>query len=307
MTTRSLTQGALTIALSAVLLIIARQFATTIDVFVGWLLPLPLIVYGARFKPSYTGVVLSSIILLSLIISPFVSALYFLFYFLHGALFGMGLFLKWSRQQLFISSLVSMMLVTLFSVGLFSTLFGIDLIAEYNMVLAQLTNMINSSGATLPAGFDLGRIALISVVMVYVFTVIIEGWLVYLMGLLLVSRLKIIALPPRLKTRFQLPVWAGVFALLMLIPYPYLVATNSETFLIPAISLYVFGATLIVYNALNFVIIFKRTLKFKYFYLLLILLFLILPSIWLDMMLIVGLLDSFVNLRQRWLGALSND
>ncbi|MBS3972760.1 MAG: DUF2232 domain-containing protein [Erysipelotrichia bacterium] len=303
MTTRSITQGALTIALSASLLLIARQFGTALDVFVAWLLPLPLVMYGARFKPSQLWVVFFSTLILSFLISPFPSNLYFMFYFLHGALFGIGLYLKWSRQQLFLSSMGSMLLVTLFSVGIFSSLFGYDLIGEYQTVLTQLTNMLTATGVTIPSGLDLGRITIISMIISYVIVVISEGWLVYLMAIILVKRLKIYELPTRSTQRFQLPKWAGVIALILLIPYPYLVVTQSETFLIPAISLYVSGVIVIVYNALNFVIILKRTLKIKYFYLFLILLLLLVPSIWLDAMLIVGLLDSFVNLRQRWLGA----
>lgn len=303
MTTRSITQGALTIALSAALLLIARQFATTLDVFIAWMLPLPLVMYGARFKPSQLWVVFFSTIILSFLISPFPSALYFMFYFLHGALFGVGLSLKWSRQQLFLSSMGSMLLVTLFSVGLFSSIFGYDLIGEYQMILTQLTSMLTSTGVVVPSGIDIGRIALISMITSYVIVVISEGWLVYLMSIILVKRLKLMVLPPKSTKRFQLPKWAAAIALLCLIPYPYLVVTQSETLLIPAIALYVSGVIVIVYNALNFVIILKRTLKIKYFYLLLILLLLLVPSIWLDAMLIVGLLDSFVNLRQRWLGA----
>lgn len=300
MNTRSITQGALTISLSIGLLLIARQFASTIDVFIGWMLPLPLIVYGARVKPSHTVVVLCSTVLLSFIVSPLVSALYFMFYFAHGALFGIGLYLKWGRQKLFMSSMVTMALVTLFSITLFSQLFGIDLMAEYTMITTQLATLLETMGTHVPAEVDLGRIALVSIVLVYVFTVILEGWIVYIMALLLVSRLKFVYVPPRTHTRFHLPVWAGIVALIMIIPYPLLVAIHSETFIIPAIALYALGVSLIVYNAMNFAIILKRRLNFKYFYLVMILFLLVLPSLWLDIMLIVGLLDSFVNLRQRW-------
>ena len=302
MSTRSITQGALTIALTAVLLLIARQFATVLDVFIAWLIPLPLVMYGARFKPSQAWVVFFSTVILSFLIVPLPSALYFMFYFLHGTLFGLGLHLKWTRQQLFISSMGSMLLVTLFSVGLFANLFGYDLIGEYQLILSQVNAILSSSGMNIPAGVDIARIALISMIASYVLVVITEGWFVYLIALILVTRFKIMELPPRSTQRFQLPQWAAAIALLCLIPYPYLVATKSETLLIPAIALYVSGVMLIVYNALNFVIILKRTYKIKYFYLILILLLLLIPSIWLDIMLIVGLLDSFVHLRQRWLG-----
>lgn len=300
MTTRSITQGGLTIALTVGLLLIARQFATTIDVFIGWVLPLPLIMYGARFKPSHTILVLSASILLSFIVSPLVSALYFMFYFMHGAIFGIGLYLQWGRQRLFISSMLSMALVTFFSVTLFSQLFGIDLMAEYSMIMTQLVSLLEATGTNVPANIELGRIALVAMALVYVFTVILEGWVVYVMALLLAARLKYVSIPPRIQERFQLPKWAGIITLVMILPYPFLVATNTQDFLIPAISLYVLGVTAIVYNALNFVIILKRRLNFKYFYVVMIVFLLLLPSLWLDIMLIVGLLDSLVNLRQRW-------
>lgn len=303
MNTRSITQGALTIAMSAVLLLISRQFPGILDVLIAWVLPLPLILYGARFKPSQMWVVFFSTLLLSFLIAPFTSALYFMFYFLHGALFGVGLQLKWSRQQLFISSMGSMLLVTLFSVGLFSNLFGYNLIGEYQVVLSQLSNMLAQTGVAVPRGVDIARIALISMITSYVFVVIVEGFLVYLMALILVARLKISPIPPKTTNRFQLPFFGGVIALLLIIPYPLSVALNIETLTIPAIALYVSGVVVIVYNALNFAIILKRTYKIKYFYLILVLLLLLIPQIWLDIMLIVGLLDSFVHLRQRWLGA----
>jgi hypothetical protein len=226
-----------------------------------------------------------------------------MFYFLHGAIFGIGLHLKWSRQQLFLSSMGSMLLVTLFSVGLFSSLFGYDLIGEYQVILSQLSNILTETGINVPTGVDIARVALISMITSYVFVVIVEGFLVYLMALILVTRLKIVEIPPKSTKRFQLPLVGGIIALLLIIPYPLSVALNNETFLIPAIALYVSGVVVIVYNALNFAIIFKRTFKVKYFYLILVLLLLLIPQIWLDVMLIVGLLDSFVQLRQRWLGA----
>ncbi|MBS3991148.1 MAG: DUF2232 domain-containing protein [Erysipelothrix sp.] len=303
MSTRSITQGALTIALSAVLMLISRQFPGVLDVLIAWILPLPLVLYGARFKPSQMWVVFFSTLLLSFLIAPFTSALYFMFYFLHGAIFGIGLHLKWSRQQLFLSSMGSMLLVTLFSVGLFSSLFGYDLIGEYQVILSQLSNILTETGINVPTGVDIARVALISMITSYVFVVIVEGFLVYLMALILVTRLKIVEIPPKSTKRFQLPLVGGIIALLLIIPYPLSVALNNETFLIPAIALYVSGVVVIVYNALNFAIIFKRTFKVKYFYLILVLLLLLIPQIWLDVMLIVGLLDSFVQLRQRWLGA----
>ena len=214
--TLKITTGAMIIAIFTMLLLINRQTGSFFEEMFIYILPIPMVVYAARYSWKYGLMVFAGMALFSFIFGSITTV----FYAITGALLGliMGT-LFYYKIDMSRTMLVSMGLSALFNVLSTITLasvFGYDLDLEINEMQNMMNEMmakanVQSSAATdqmLQPGF-LKQMMIISMVLLG----LIQGFVIYQLSVLILKKLRFsIGTPSSFRSIYP-PKWTGAAAI----------------------------------------------------------------------------------------------
>lgn len=149
---------------------------------------------------------------------------------------------------------------------------------------------------------DIKQIVTAAVMITYLTTAILEAFLIHTLSKILLKRFKIRVIHSKPIESVRFPKWVGILLLIGLFVYPFIIALDlSETFQIIGMAVYGWIVILLGYQAFVFVIIMQRRFK-KKILIWIILATLLVPTIMIDILIVVGLLDILSDMRSRLLG-----
>ncbi len=290
------------IALISVFLLIDRQFASQLNVYFAWIIPLPIILYTAKhgFKAGwlpYFGVAV-----LSLVISSLPSLIFALLYGLVGLLYGWGINRKFdSRIQFLFTSLFTTIIYFL-SMVLFASFFGYDMGDEVKIV-AELLRTMNVQVSA--AETDLIRMI---IVMSIFLAAILEAYLLHIFARVLLKRVLKITIPASAPlSKFSLPAYIGYILMALLFIWPLSrqlqLDTNWQNI---GYTLFVFSTMTIVVHAFILISVIQKRYKMRTLIFAAVFSLLLLPTVAVFPLMIIGLLDMVTDLRQKLLGVKNN-
>jgi uncharacterized protein YybS (DUF2232 family) len=131
---RKITEGAAMIALISVFLLIDRQFAGQLNVYFAWIIPLPIIIYTARygFKAGWLPYV--GVVIIAVMLSTLPSLIFAAMYGLVGLFYGLGVNKKFDNRTQFLFTSLFTTIIYFLSMVLFASFFGYDMGDEIKIV-----------------------------------------------------------------------------------------------------------------------------------------------------------------------------
>lgn len=211
--TRKITEGAMMAAIIGALLILNRQTANFIDFAMFWIVPLPVVLYTAKYGIKNAMMLVVSVIVIA-IIAGMPSALY---YSVMGSILGLflGEAVQKQKQQgtlLLISCIVSIA-STFIGMFVFASILGYNLMDETTMMVSIVSETLESLGMADQLQSLIEFIPIL-VMMSLVFSALIEGVLVYLLSYIVLHRMKIKMTPMKPISQIQLPSMWGYICFL---------------------------------------------------------------------------------------------
>lgn len=295
--TKKITEGAMIVALLGVLFIIDRQSAGIFNYIVAWVVPLPFVVYTAKYGIKDALVPFSASVFVSIILATPVLSIYTVMYGIIGIIYGFGVHKKWQSRHLFFATIVGVSVIYFVSVVLFSVFFGFNIQQDMQSIY-QMLETIDT-----PAGLDVQRVVTSSVVIMYATSVIVETYLIHMLSRVLLHRMKIPIKPSKKLETVQIPKIFGWVMLLGLFVYPIAKVLEANDFILTVgFTIYSWIMILLVYQAFVFVIIVQRRFGLKYLLFMIILGLILIPTLFIDLLMIVGLLDILSDIRSRIIG-----
>jgi len=295
--TKKITEGAMIVALLGVLFVMDRQSAGLFNFIVAWVVPLPFIVYTAKYGVKDALIPFVASVFLAIILATPVLSVYTVMYGAIGLVYGFGVFKKWQSRHLFFSSVIGTSIIYFVSVILFAAFFGYN-IQEDMQIFYQILDNIDT-----PAGLDVNRVVVSSLVIMYSTSVMLEAYLIHMLSRVLLHRMKIPVKPSKKLETVQFPKVFGWIMLVGLFVYPMAKVLGANDFILTiGFTIYVWIMILLLYQAFVFVIIVQRRFKIKYLVFMIVLGLLLIPTIFIDLLMIVGLLDILSDIRSRIIG-----
>ena len=201
---RKLTEGAMMCALFGLVLLINRQFAGVLELFFVYVLPLPLIVYTAKYDFKSGCICAVSIAFLTLMISSVTSIVYSLMALVIGLVYG-GLCKRKASNAVLISvTMILTMILEILCCLVFASVFGYDVFADATLMMETFS----ASGVVLPESMGMNFFLMIAVLSV-ILAGILEGVLVHVLANILMKRLKIEVVPIQPISSWNVPKWIG--------------------------------------------------------------------------------------------------
>lgn len=144
MKTRSITQGAMSVALYGLLLLLNQQTGFAIESMLSWVFILPLLLYTAK-EGGYAGFVTGIAMgLLSFFFGSFTTWFYSWTALFIGFIYGFGVFKKASHSTNFVICFVLSVIMYMCMIYLWAAIFGYDLHADFDS-LSKLIPFIDFS------------------------------------------------------------------------------------------------------------------------------------------------------------------
>lgn len=292
-------------ALLGVLLFFNRQMAGAFDLYLFWLLPLPVIVYVLKFGISQSFVLAASMTLLSFIIASPITLFYVVGSIVAGLIYGYGMTRKWSSVRLIVSVVIVSLIMMILSVFVLANLFGYNIASEIvwyrETMMSVLSEMASGNSTVIDAMSSLLKDNVLFTMIVFsnVLVSIMEGLLVHLLSYALLKKLRMETPPMKPLSEIVAPKWLKitVFTVLtaLLLSRITGVSQYDDIIMIAVVIVY---AICMLYGYLLIVtfVTWKSPKQSKRLLMLLLAVFvaLLLPPV----MYIVGLLDIYTNTRQ---------
>ena len=192
----SITYGAIICALVGALLLINRQLANFLDVYLFWIIPLPVIVYSIKFGTKQCCIMAVAMVLTALITTGF--QITTLFYVvgaeLAGLVYGYGLNHGKSATFLIMSVVLVSLVIAVVSTFVFSAAFGYDVAREieyYQTAIVEVLQKVGLNPEDPSYRQFLNYQTLFQIfIIATVLTSLMEGVLVHLLAYLVLRRLK---------------------------------------------------------------------------------------------------------------------
>lgn len=295
---RKITQGAMIVSLLGVMFLLDRQTAGVFNYVVAWIVPLPLVMYTAIYGFKNALVPFVSSVLLAFIVGTPIMAVLAVIYGSIGLVYGFGVFKQWESNKLYLSAFIGTSVVFFVTVILFASFFGYNIQTEIQTMMDMLSQIELVQNQNL----DLRQIVVATIMITYLVTAILEAFLIHTLSKILLMRFKIRVIRSKPIENIQFPKWVGIILLIGLFVYPFTIALDlSESYQIVGLAIYGWIVILLGYEAFVFVIIMQRRFK-KKILLWVILATLLLPTIMMDVLIVIGLLDILSDFRSRLLG-----
>ena len=294
---QKLTHGAMITALLGALFLVDRQSAGLFNYIIGWIVPLPILIYGAKYGFKQTLIPFVASVFLAFIIATPVTAVYALMYGVIGLIYGYGVYSKWSARSLFYATIVGTSVVFLITVLLFASFFGYNLQQE----IQTISNIIEAMDVS--AAVNTTTMVQTTLVVMFATSVLLEAFVIHTLAKIILARFKIKVIKASSIENVRFPKWVGILILVSLFIYPITISLSmDETYQTIGFAIYSWNVLLLTYQAFVFVIIMQRRYKLKFLVWTVVLGILFIPTIMIDIMMIVGLLDILSDIRSRLLG-----
>ncbi len=288
---RKITEGALMCALVGLCLVLDRQTAGFFTVYITFLIPLPLLVYTAKYGMKYAAVVYVALTLIATFISLPQTALYVALCGLSGMVYGEGVRKGKSNLWLFSSLVAITSVMYLITTILLASFFGYDLQREIATLAISIHEVIPFISME-----TVESVSMVLVPIITFLTAFLESFLVHVLANFLLRRLKIKvpALPSLYYVRgsmWQGIVLIGIIGLNFIMPH-FEVSQNILDFIL---AIAIIAMIILAIYGVIVILLISTVYKMKYVSLILIIgIFVLLP-----VMSLIGVIDCFTDIRER--------
>lgn len=299
---RKITEGAAMIALISVFLLIDRQFAGQLNVYFAWIIPLPIIIYTARygFKAGWLPYV--GVVIIALMLSTLPSLIFAAMYGLVGLFYGLGINKRFDNRTQFLFTSLFTTIIYFLSMVLFASFFGYDMGDEIKIVTEFLRAMDVE-----PISGEANVIRLV-IVMTIFFGAILEAYLLHIFARILLSRVVRITIPPSTPlSKFKFPAYVGYILMALLFAWPLVTQLKlNQMGQNVGYTLFIFSTIAIVSHALILLAVLQKRYRIHTLVFTAVLSLLLIPTIAVFPLLLIGLLDMVTDIRQTLLGVKKN-
>lgn len=225
--TLHITSGAMILAIFALLLILNRQTGAFFEEFFIYLLPIPMVIYAAKFNWKNGLMVFAGMVLFSFIFGTLITIFYAFTSALLGLIFGTFIYQKRDMTRtLFVVMGLSAVFNTVSTVAL-ASVFGYNITDELTTVKSTLAGVLEGTGNEAILDFYtmdfLFQIFIISMVIMG----LIQGFIIFKISVLILRRLRIPVQDATPIAEYYPPLWISGIAF---IGYFYGTFTLGRTF-----------------------------------------------------------------------------
>ena len=258
--TLKITTGAMIIAIFAMLLIVNRQTGLFFEEFFVYLLPLPMAVYTALYDWKYGLMVFVGMTAFSFIFGGFTTIFYAVSASLIGLVFGTMVCRKVDPTKMLIIIMVFSAISTIISSVALASLFGYDIDMSLTEMKTMLTTTFEATGnGALMEFYTMDFLKQLFVISMALMGLL-EGFIVYRLGLLIMKRLHISVRRAVPLLEFYPPAITGILAMTAFFAGIYGLSKQNPSPLYTNISqaLWVIGFFYLVFFGILGVILFVR-------------------------------------------------
>ncbi|MBQ6655109.1 MAG: DUF2232 domain-containing protein [Erysipelotrichaceae bacterium] len=221
----SITYGAIICALVGALLLINRQLANFLDVYLFWIIPLPVIVYSIKFGTRQSLIMAVAMVLTALITTGFqiTTLFYVIGAVLAGLVYGYGLNHGRSATFLIMSVVLVSLVIAIVSTFVFSAAFGYNVAEEIEYLQTYIVEALQKVGLNPEDPSYKQFLNYQTLFQIYiiatVLTSLMEGVLVHLLAYLVLRRLKMTLPPMKPISSIYAPWWVKLFVFVTFFAY----------------------------------------------------------------------------------------
>jgi len=290
---RTVTEGAMMLAIIGVVLYLNRMTGQALMGFLVFVLPLPSIFYIAKYGPRQ-GLILSFVILLfPIIIGDFIALFYTGTAVAVGLVYGYGVYKDKDNGWLIITTTLVTAVSLYFEIYLLQNFVGEDFIGELKQILQQFLVMANEAGLKgIPDNFMTLTLSLVP--MMALIMSLGQAFVTHIMAIILLHRLKIKTRKMKPLTQWVIPVKYAIFLAIGIFANLGVQYTTNETLQILLNNVYFVSSLAFCIDAYIFILFYARV-SGKRLFVLLAILVLFLPPFGIS----IGLFDCFTDLRKR--------
>jgi uncharacterized protein YybS (DUF2232 family) len=293
---RKLTLGAMMVAIISLFLVINLQTAGLLEVYMIWILPLPIIFYYVHYGFKATLTVVVSSLLLSFMLGSWITVFYTLTALLVGLVYGYGVYHQKDNAYLVISTTIVSAISLFIEMYALAAFFGYDLAAETKEIIALLNSM---DGLVIPNDLESLVYAIYPIALLLM--AFLQSLVTHLFALYLLKRLKIQTRKMKSLNEYRLPTWAGILSLLGLFSAILLAFNNEGMMRQYAMMAITLSTVVLIVDAYIVIILYARSQKLRWLPLVSSLGLLFLPSLSIYLFIGLGLLDSLTDFRARFI------
>lgn len=287
---RKLTEGAMMVAMIGVVLFFNRQSAGMLESLFYWVLSFPILIYTVRYGFKWGCITFTAMMLLSFIISTPQTLFYLFSALVIGIVYGVGVRKKWTNRKLLTWTMLFTFFSYLITMFVLASFFGYNIKDEASAIIEIMSTF------QLNIGVSLENIAMISIILVFVVSVITQSLCVHLIAILLLKRLHVEVNQVKSVYDLKLGKGMGISALLIALAFVgsgYFIS-NEVVELILFIG---YACMLMLYVAYGATIILCFMIEYKkQKWAAAIALLLMIPPCWI-LMAALGVWDSFVDIK----------
>lgn len=295
---RKITLGAMMVAIISLFLVINLQTAGLLEVYMIWILPLPIIFYYVQYGFKASLSVVASAILLSFMLGSWITVFYTLTALLVGLVYGYGVYHQKDNAFLVVSTTIVSAVSLFIEMYALAALFGYDLVAETQEIINLLKSM---DGLVIPNDLESLVYAIYPIALILM--AFLQSLVTHLFALYLLKRLKIQTRKMKDLSTYRLPSWAAVLTLLGLFSAGLLALIDENTLRQYAMMAITLSTLVLIVDAYIVIILYARKKKLRWLPLVSSLSLLFLPSIAIYVFIGLGLLDSLTDFRVRFINS----
>ena len=207
---RKITEGAMIAALYGVILILNRQFGGLIETMFFFFMPIPFVVYSARYGFKSSLAVCAAVFFLAFMFALPQTLFYLFTAMMAGISYG-SLVRRQVRNGILLWTVIFVAIFSqLITTVVLASFFGYDLALQFAEIGEMLSLLDTQLVVNIPE--NLGFFMMTAVILIGILTGILEGMLVHMISNILLSRLKIEVRPFRSLSQWRIPRWLGYFS-----------------------------------------------------------------------------------------------
>lgn len=207
--TRAISEGAMMLAITGMLLIMNRQFAGMFETLM-FVLSVPITIYTVKYGMNM-GITLSvSASLLSFMFATPTSIFYLISSIFIGLAYAFGVLHNWKNGWLLFISVLGNLIVTIITVIIMGAIFGYDIEEEIKL-FSELVPDVGS--------MDIQSIVTIVVFLSYLGIAIMQAMIIHMISIEMMKRFKIKVIQMKNVFDLQFPKWSAVFIVISYIIY----------------------------------------------------------------------------------------
>jgi len=293
---RSITDGAMSIALVGLFVITNRQFAFLLEQYVAFLIPLPLIFYTVKHGVKNALLVFVGMVVIGVLLGTPQSLFFLSTGLINGVVYGYGVRKQKANEWLLGVTIVITAATLFITTYAFAAFFGYNVMEDVKLIIDALKSIDGlvvdqTMIATLYAMYPL----------VVMLTAVLQSLMTHIAAIVLLKRLRITVLPMRPLHTIRVPQWMGWIALLLLFTPIIVKALNIADMDIQVAANLIFMIAVLLFVFDFFVVLSLAAIQYKIKYLALygLFAFILLSSVMVYVAIILGALDILTDFRIR--------